>query len=495
MRVLAAAALPALGPTLLFTFSRGAILAGIGGLVVYAVVARPRALLSGLIATAPLTAIAIKVAYNADLLATNTPTTAAAVHQGHHVARIVLACVVGAAVLRGVLLLLDRELVRIRLPDHSRARVLAGAWATSTVAVVAVLLAVGAPGYASRQYDRFVHVSVPKTKGGDYRARLADPANNGRIDEWRVATHAFADRRFKGYGAGTYQLQWDRRRPKKLAGLTVSDAHSLYAEVPGELGLVGLLLLAAALLTILVSLALRVRGPNRTVYAALLAAFLTWAVHAGADWDWEMPAVSVGAFVIGGAVLARPAGSGRRRRPPGVVARVAVALAFAALAVPPAVLALSQSRLSDSVDALLSGDCGKAVDKAHSSLDALGSRAEPYQVIGYCDLSQGRAKAAVRAMAAAVERDPGHWEHRYGLALARGAAGLDPRPAARAALQRNPLSTDAQQAVRLFATNDPAAWRRTALSAPPSVTQLGRASSGEAGLTAVAAAQRRPARP
>src|SRR5207249_8576154 len=123
--------------------------------------------------------------------------------------------------LRGVLLLLDRELVRIRLPDHSRARVLAGAWATSTVAVVAVLLAVGAPGYASRQYDRFVHVSVPKTKGGDYRTRLADPANNGRIDEWKVATSAFSRKRLDGYGAGTYGLQWDRHRAQRVAGLTV----------------------------------------------------------------------------------------------------------------------------------------------------------------------------------------------------------------------------------------------------------------------------------
>ena len=48
------------------------------GLPPICVLGRPRALLSGLLATGPATAIAVIVAYNADLLATSNPTSAAA---------------------------------------------------------------------------------------------------------------------------------------------------------------------------------------------------------------------------------------------------------------------------------------------------------------------------------------------------------------------------------------------------------------------------------
>nr|MDQ3936948.1 hypothetical protein [Actinomycetota bacterium] len=49
-RLLGAAAVPALATALFFTFSRGAIIATIGGLLAYAVVARPRGLVAGLLA-------------------------------------------------------------------------------------------------------------------------------------------------------------------------------------------------------------------------------------------------------------------------------------------------------------------------------------------------------------------------------------------------------------------------------------------------------------
>ena len=49
-RVLAAAPIPALASTLLFTFSRGAIAATIVGVLAYVLVARPRGLVSGLLA-------------------------------------------------------------------------------------------------------------------------------------------------------------------------------------------------------------------------------------------------------------------------------------------------------------------------------------------------------------------------------------------------------------------------------------------------------------
>ncbi len=82
VRVLAAAAMPVLAATLLLTFSRGAIAVGALALAVYVVLAHNRGLITGLLAAAPLTALAVVRAYEADLLATETPTSPAAVMQG-----------------------------------------------------------------------------------------------------------------------------------------------------------------------------------------------------------------------------------------------------------------------------------------------------------------------------------------------------------------------------------------------------------------------------
>src|SRR3954453_10496549 len=65
-RAFAAAAVPILATTLLFTFSRGAIVVTIVGVFVYFVIARQRALLGGALAILPPAVIALVVAYGAD---------------------------------------------------------------------------------------------------------------------------------------------------------------------------------------------------------------------------------------------------------------------------------------------------------------------------------------------------------------------------------------------------------------------------------------------
>src|SRR5205823_1008874 len=113
VRVLAAAALPVLAATLFFTFSRGAIAAGTVGLLVYVLVARPHALLSGALAAAPCTAALILAAYHSNLLDTVDPTTRAAIAQGHRVALVALVCTAAAAGLRLLLAAwLDPRLLR-----------------------------------------------------------------------------------------------------------------------------------------------------------------------------------------------------------------------------------------------------------------------------------------------------------------------------------------------------------------------------------------------
>ncbi len=124
--------------------------------------------------------------------------------------------------------------------------------------------------------------------------RLTSTQSN-RYAYWRVALDTFADNPLKGVGSGGYRVEWLQRRE---FAETVRDAHSLYLETAAELGVIGLLALAA----LFGGVAACVRGE-----AAAGAALATWAVHAGVDWDWEMPALTLVAVLLAGAVIARAA--------------------------------------------------------------------------------------------------------------------------------------------------------------------------------------------
>jgi len=476
-RVLAAAALPLLAATLLLTFSRGAVVAAIAGVVVVVVAGRPAALLSGMLVAVPSVLVALNGAYGANLLAQIDPRTAAATAQGHDLALLVALCALAAGAARALLLVLDAGIARLTVPERLRCRGLR--WAANGAPAVLVLvaaIAVGAPGEISARYDGFFNEREVSDSGG-VRSRLLAVGNNGRIGHWDVALNAYRENRLHGDGAGTYALRWDKDR---TVTFQAEDGHSLYVEVLGELGLVGIALLASALLLILGGFARLARGPDRMIGAALFAAGLTWALHAGVDWHWEMPAVTAWVFAVGGLALAGrvdpslpPAytpDAAQRRLPPalGNVGRIVAAIGVLLVLLVPLSILRSQGPLQEAAQAWSRGDCATAIDRALASRDALGVRPEPYVLIGYCDVRLGRPKLAVRALERAVRLDPDNWEMHYGLALVRGAAGLDPRAQARDAARLNPSDSDLATALvaSFKGTDDPRAWRQRALRAP-----------------------------
>jgi len=489
VRVAAAALAPVLATTLLLTFSRGAIGMAILGVLAYVVLARPRCLLTGLLATAPATAVAIRAGYEADLLASEDPTVPEAVAQGGDLATVVVLAALAAVAVRALLLLADGWLVRARLPERARlpARARWPVWlagsAVLAVGAVAVSVALGLPGAAERQYERFVEGGAP-TSDEDQRGRLTDPRSGGRLLYWKVARATFAEQKATGAGAGTFQTVWARERPTGLTGL---DAHSLYFEVLAELGLVGLVLLALTLLALLVGVLRRARGPDRAVYGAVAAATIAWAAHAGVDWDWEMSALTLWVFAVCGFAGAAVPGARRSRR--GSIGTrltaVAIAAVLVGLVAVPAQLALSQIRLDRAVRALVGGDCREGIDAALVAIEASPGRPEPYEVLGYCEARLGAAVAAGEHLERAARLDPDSWELRYGLALVRGTARLDPRPAARAALERNPLEPRTRAAWRGLRTGSPARWESYARTAPLPVPR------GRPGASARAEARRR----
>ncbi len=460
VRVLAAALMPAIAAMLLLTFSRGPIGVAVLGLLIYAVLAHPRALPTGVISVAPAVAIALRSTYDATLLASNDPTSPAAIVQGQHVARVVGLSMLLAAVLRLVMLLPDDWLARRRFafPARSgaaRAGVLVG---TGLVLIVA-LIAAGAPGFVSHQYHRFVNSAGPS--GTLTRQRLTDPSNDSRLPLWKVGMQAFRAQPLHGQGAGTFQLYFAQHRPNVPS---VVDAHSLYVQTLAELGIVGLVLLLVALVGILGLLAARIRGPDRAVYAALFAVGIAWAVHAGVDWDWQMPAITLWLFAAAGLALGRRPATSQEQAGEASWDRTSVAVVWLALAVAPLLVTLSFQRVQAAGQALSNLDCSAARRDALSSLSYDAVRPEPYALIGFCDLRQGYGAASVAAMQKAVSYEPGNWQYYYALALARAEDGQNPAPTLRRAQSLNPYESIIGSAAATFAHAGPRRWAQVAAS-------------------------------
>jgi Flp pilus assembly protein TadB len=457
LRIAGAAAVPLLALTLYYTLSRGAIWAAPLAVLLYAAIGRPRAALSGAIAAIPPTLITIAIASPSTKVSEGYPYTTAVA--GEHMALALGGCMLAAAALRAALLPLDGALDRIRVPRISRPALCAGI-AAAALAVLLVGVAAGVPGKVETKYHEFTDRSNVNPKEGE--SRLLSARTEGRFDYYDVALDTYREHQLRGTGAGTFQIGWNRERPN---GTKVENAHSLYIEVLAELGIVGLVLLLVALFTILGGFAYRARGPDRALFAALLAAGLAWAVQAGVDWDWQMPAVTLWLFALGGATLARPLRRRRRRHRKDLemaLPRVAGVLVCLVLALLPARLAVSSAHLNNAIEAVERGDCVGARSQAAESIDEVDKRPTPYQVTAFCDLREHRYRSAVGQMKQALAQDPRNWELAYGLAVARAGAGLDPRPDIRRVHRLNPNEPMLQDLPAGLSSDHKAAWKRAA---------------------------------
>ena len=467
-RVLGAAAVPLLAATLFFTYSRGATWAAVGAVVVYVLVGRPRGILAAAAATLPTTAVALMTANPPGALTGPNPLAPEAVSTGNRIALTLALCTVTAGVLRALLLPLDNRIAAVRLPTRGRRLALAAL----ASGLFAVTLAAGAtydvPDVVAGKYREFNSDETDRVPGYAGSSRLTSAGSNGRREHWEVALDSFRADPAHGSGAGTYATEWTRHRPSSNLA---RDGHSLYLETLGELGLPGLILVAIALVLILGAFAYRARGPDRALFAALLAAGLAWSVHAGVDWDWEMPAVTLWLFALGGAALARTRVNRSAKRPAwAFAARGLAALVLLAVLVSPVKVAVSEARMADALDAMNAGECATAMRAARAALDVVPERPTPHYVMAYCALQERRFTRAVRSMRAAVRLDPHNWEFRYGLAIARAHAGLDPRRAAAMAARLNPLDPMLPAASERLRGHTPRQWRhavrRLALTLP-----------------------------
>jgi hypothetical protein len=110
--------------------------------------------------------------------------------------------------------------------------------------------------------------------------------------------------------------------------IRVRNAHSLYLETAAELGVIGLIPLVVALAA---PLWVGIRRPRHGLAAPLTAAYVAYLVHAGGDWSWQLPAVTLAALACGAATLGLESGQGairlsERARMAGIVLAAMVAV-------------------------------------------------------------------------------------------------------------------------------------------------------------------------
>ena len=128
----------------------------------------------------------------------------------------------------------------------------------------------------------------------------ADSWLGRRPGYWRAALNEYRAHPALGNGAGAFGRYWLQHPSADPEVQGTRDAHSLYIETLAELGPFGLALLLIALGAPLAALP-RARSP---AVPAAAGAYVAYLVHAGVDWDWEMPAVTLAALLCGAAVLA-----------------------------------------------------------------------------------------------------------------------------------------------------------------------------------------------
>ncbi len=437
LRALAAALLPAMALTIFFTLSRGGIAAAVIALAVFIAFTSDRLpKLLTLLVTGAGGAILIAAAIQRGALRHGL-LNATAHHQGNEMLAMTIVVCAGVGLIQaGISLALIHDM-RPRWTFISRRRSLVFVLSGVLIALIAAG-ALNAPGRLSHAWSDFKQPNGGPGKGTE---RLGSIAGESRYQFWSAAVKEAESKPLTGTGSGTFQFWWARNGDIPES---VIDAHSLYLQTFGELGIVGLTLLAAFLLTVLIGggrSVLRAGQRGRPQLAAALAGCVAFCVTAAFDWTWQIPVLPVAllllASVLVGAGIRTKRSEAAQRRAPLRAAFALVALAaIVAIAIPLASSTLVRQSQADA----RAGDLAAALGAARSAENAQPDAATPRLQQALVLEAQGNPRLATAAARGATEREPTNWrtwlvlsrtEAKQGLASAavrdyRKAKSLDP---------------------------------------------------------------------
>jgi tetratricopeptide (TPR) repeat protein len=428
-RALSAASLVVLAPTMYFTFGRGPWIAfGCGLIAVIALDPRRLQFVTAFLLFAPAPALAVWFGSHSSALTRQGAALDQAAREGRSLALAIVALAAVSALLAGVLRALER---RVDVPHPARPAYGGVLVLVVVVLVTTVVAAYGGPrALVATAYDNFrgppVGISDP---GSDLNRRLLSLSGNGRAKLWEAAWTNYESHSWLGSGAGSYEQYWLRHRP---FGGKARDAHGLYVEVLSELGPVGLALLLAAFALPVVA---AVKARRRALIPAAVGAYVAFVVHAGVDWDWEMPAVTLTGLYCGAAILVAARTGRTRALSPGarraLMASVAPVIAFAFVGL------IGNSAIAASDRAVSARDLGRAEDEARKAIRWAPWSATAWGRLADVHYERGDLASARVALRRAIEKDSRDWTIWFDLGSV--STGRDQRRAYAEAARLNPL--------------------------------------------------------
>lgn len=410
-RSVAAAAIPLLCLTIFYTYSRAGMFAAIvGGLIVLMLAPGRLAMMPNFVPGMFGAGILIVAANQRSELA-DSPIGTHASEGGEMLAMTLVVCLGVAFIQAAFSVAQKQDFFPSLRPSRNQTLV---ACALGLVFLLVVSVAINAPGRASDGWNEFRQPGSVQEIGAD---RLQSFSGNNREQFWDAAIDEFKSEPVTGRGSGSFEF-WSNRSPETNG--FVRDAHSLYLEILGELGIVGLILLLGLFGCIFgtgvwLSFSGRSEG-RRQLVAGATAGFAAFAVAAGVDWSWEMTVLPVSAFLLGAAVLSPDALSrasrsesrfvGMRLNKPLLAGVVGISLACMAVTV--SILGGSDL-MNESHSAFGDGEPAVALEKAKDAASIQPYASEPKVQEAQILASLNDKEGALAAVQEATDLDPLNW--------------------------------------------------------------------------------------
>ena len=274
------------------------------------------------------------------------------------------------------------------------------------VALALVLFGGRLSSEVSQHWDSF--------KAGDDAAdtssHLSSTGDPQRYDYWRVAVDAAGGAPLTGIGAGNFQDEYTLERDVEKHS---RYAHSFWMRVLSETGIIGLLLIAGALVVGFVAVARAGRSAptgRRLLAAGALAATAGVFAHASVDWIDEFPVVVAPALAflyVACRLVAPPPSAPPRRQGAGLLVG-AIVTGIALVALVPAYLALRFTERAESSWTADPAAAYKDLDRA-AWLSPLSS--QPYLTRGEIALGLEQDAEAETAFQHAIEIEDNWYPH------------------------------------------------------------------------------------
>lgn len=403
VRALSVGYLPVLAGVVYLTSSRGGAITTVIGLITFLVLTQRRVVSTLAVVAGGAGAAGVVAVLVARRELVTGPLGAVAAHEGHTaVALIVPICAATGLAYA----LVSGPLLRSSFAFAERA------------VLVGLALAVGAAVVAVHPISRVrafkqLH-AVSSTSQNPITEHLLSGSGSGRWQLWKAAADEFKAHPALGEGAGTFQSWWGQHR---AFSSFVKNAHSLYLETLGELGAIGLALVALFVLAGVVAAVRRAyaaRDEERVTRAALAAGFVAFAVAVAFDWLWQIPAVgAVGiallALVTGPGLAVKQSRPPRRRYTPLIARSLVVAVGLAAVGVEVVPL-LGDLQLHASQAAVRRGNGQEALRSAATARDIEPWASSPYLQLALVEEEAGMLAPARADIRRAIRRDHLNWQ-------------------------------------------------------------------------------------